>query len=343
MVTPAQARAAVKKHKTKSAAARALGVTRNALRWALSDSSAEKASPGEKAALARVAALEKQLTAERAAKVARLPKARKHATRSTITRVVIPDSHGAHISWPAAKAMIADIRQLSPDEIVWLGDHLDCAGTFSAHQRSYTNELAESYEEDITQANALIDLVMQAAPNARHHYLEGNHEAHVERWAARNFPSFRDARLVVERLGPEGVLRLRERDIAYYRRSESYQDLPIPGTIKLGKCYFTHGISHSKHATTTHVERFGASVVHGHTHRAAAVIQRTVESVSIGSWCPGTLAKLQPLYKHTSPTDWSHGYMVQFVDAKTGKFVSFCVPIFGDHTLLMSAIRAVQQ
>ncbi len=247
-------------------------------------------------------------------------------------RLIIPDFHGSHVDWPAANAMLADAKAIGPHEVIYLGDGLDCGGTFSTHQRSYTNEMTESYEEDCAQANRFLDLVQEACPGAESHYLEGNHEAHVERWASRTFQSHRDAVAFLERQGPAAALRLRERGIAYYRRSEFYQGLSIPGCIRLGKCFFVHGISHSKHATAVHLERFGASVVHGHTHRSQGVVQRTVTSGGHGAWCPGTLAKLQPLYKHTAPSDWSHGYGVQDV-LKSGHFEHTNVPIFGDRTI----------
>lgn len=248
-------------------------------------------------------------------------------------RLILPDSHGAHISWPAAQAMLADAKALDPHEIVLLGDHLDCGGTFSTHQRSYTNELTESYEEDCLQANRFLDLLQAACPNAKEiHYLEGNHEAHVERWASRTFQSHRDAVAFLERQGPAARLDLRRRGILYYRRSEFYQGLSIPGCIRLGKCFFVHGVSHSKHATAKHLERFGASVVHGHTHRAQSAVERTVSSYAHGAWCPGTLAKLQPLYKHTEPTSWSHGFAIQEVLA-SGQFEHTQRAIFGDRTV----------
>lgn len=247
-------------------------------------------------------------------------------------RVIIPDFHGAHIDWPAAKAFLSDLKAIDPDEVVYLGDGLDCGGTFSTHQRSYTNEMAESYEEDKLQANLFLDSVQEAAPRAISHFLEGNHEQHVERWASRTFQSHRDAVAYLEREGPAAALRLKDRGIAYYRRSEFYQGLSIPGCIKLGKCFFVHGISHSKFATAVHLERFGACVVHGHTHRSQAHVQRTVTSGGHGAWCPGTLAKLQPLYKHTAPSDWAHGYAVQEV-LESGLFEHSNIPIFGDRTI----------
>ena len=207
---------------------------------------------------------------------------------------MIPDSHGSHIDWDAAGAFLADLKVIDPDEVVLLGDHLDAGGTFSSHQRNYTSEMCESYQEDVDQANLFLDRIQAAAPRAEIHMLEGNHEAHIERWAARNFQSHRDAEMFLERMGPAAALRLRERGIAYYRRSIFYQGLAIPGCIQLGKCFFVHGISHAKHADAVHLQRFGASVVFGHIHRSMGRVERTVTSGGHGAWCPGTLAKLQP-------------------------------------------------
>lgn len=247
-------------------------------------------------------------------------------------RVIIPDSHGNHIDRAAARAFLADLKVIGPDEVVFLGDHLDAGGTFNSHQRTYTNEFTESYEDDCEAANWFLDEVQSAAPKAEMHYLEGNHEQHVERWAARNFHSHRDAEMFLDRMGPAAALKLKDRGIQYYRRSVFYQGLAIPGCISLGKCFFVHGISHAKHADSVHLQRFGASVVFGHIHRSMGRVERTVTSGGHGAWCPGTLAKLQPLYKHTQPSDWSHGYAVQEV-LKSGHFEHTNVPIFGDRTI----------
>src|SRR5271166_4434496 len=122
-------------------------------------------------------------------------------------RVVVPDSHGEHVDIPARDALLRDLRALQPKEIVLLGDHLDCGGTFNTHQRSYTNEMVESYEDDVEAANRFFDAIQRAAPDAAIHYLEGNHEQHVERWASRIFQSHKDAVGYVERCGPAAVLK----------------------------------------------------------------------------------------------------------------------------------------
>lgn len=260
-----------------------------------------------------------------------------------IVRVIIPDSHGEHIDVKAKEAFIRDLIYLNPEEIVKLGDHIDAGGTFSTHQRSYTNEMTESYHDDCAAANDFFDDIRGAAPDARIWMLEGNHEGHVERWASRTFERRKDAEKLLEKFGPVPMLRLKEREIKYIRSSETYQGLSVPGTLRIGKCYFTHGVSHSKHAAAAHLERFGASVVHGHVHRSMSVISRTVRSDAHGAWCPGTLAKLQPLYRHTQPTTWSHGYAVQFADLVTGKFIHINVPIFNGTSGMIDALRMVER
>lgn len=255
-------------------------------------------------------------------------------------RVIIPDFHGEHIDRAAAKACVDDIRRLDPLEVVFMGDGLDCGGTFSTHQRSYTNEMTESYDADCRSANRFLDAVQRAAPRAQFHYLEGNHEAHVERWASRTFSNQKDATNLLDVYGPEAVLHTKKRGIRYYKRSTTYMGLSIPGTIKLGKVYFVHGISHSKHASSTHLARFGANVNFGHVHRSMSTIERTVTSSGFGAWCAGTLAKLQPLYAHTAPSSWSHGYGVEFV-APSGAFLHINVPIHKGTSLLQDVARRV--
>ena len=46
------------------------------------------------------------------------------------------------------------------------------------------------------------------------------------------------------------------------------------------------------------------------------------------AYCPWCLCTLQPLWRHTQPTNWSHGYGLQFV-SKGGEFIHLNVPIDG--------------
>lgn len=270
------------------------------------------------------------------------PRKRAKATKHLL-RVIVPDSHGEHIDTFARDAFLNDLTRLRPDEMILLGDHLDCGGTFNSHQRNYTNEMTESYADDVAATNDFFDKMQERAPSAEWFYMEGNHEQHVERWAARNFHSHKDARLALDRFGPAAVLDLKGRGIQYFKRSEFYCGLSVPGLIKRGKCHYVHGISHAKHAASKHLERVGGNVCFGHVHRSQSVCERNVSSDGYGAWCPGTLAKLQPLYRHTQPSDWQHGYGVQFANARTGKFMHWNVPIMRDVSLLLDVIDAIAE
>jgi predicted phosphodiesterase len=255
-------------------------------------------------------------------------------------RVIVPDSHGQSIDPQASRAFLDDLRYLDPGEMVLLGDHLDAGGVFSAHPRQSPDELSYSYVDDCKAANDFLDLIQARAKNATIHYLEGNHEFHLARWAARTFSSRADAEHAVARLGPAAELRLKGRGIRYYRADVQHHGIASPGAIRLGRCVFTHGSRAGKYATAATLDDFGCNVVHGHTHRAQSFMRRTAASGEIGAWCPGTLSVLQPIYLHTSVSSWSHGYAIQFVQ-NDGRFVHVNVPIARGVSMLKPMLKAM--
>ncbi len=259
----------------------------------------------------------------------------------TLIRVIIPDTHGSVVDTVAARAFFDDLKMLDPGEIVMLGDHVDASSVFNVHLPGHPKDLAYSYEEDCAAGNAFLDAVQRYAPHALIHYIEGNHEAHIARWAARTFTHPLDAEAAARRNGPEMMLKIRERGIRYYSSDRFHMGLPVPGTIRLGKCVFTHGITSCKHSATAHLTRFGCSVVFGHTHRTQSEVIRLVASGTIGAWSVGCLCTLHPLWRHTQPTDWTHGYGVQFV-AADGKFTHVSVPIDKGVSMLRPLIKEIQ-
>lgn len=252
-------------------------------------------------------------------------------------RVIVPDSHGNRIARHAAAAMLRDIKSIEPDEIVLLGDHLDCGGFLAQHL--VLGVIAESesgFYEDVDAANQFLDQLIMAAPGAKIHYIEGNHEARIEKWCiGETLRRASDAEFLYSLVGPESVLKLKDRGITYYKRSVRYNGLPIEGCIKLGNCLFTHGWSASKAAAAKHAEKAGMNVVHGHTHRAQSDVIRTVAGGSFGAWCPGTIAQLQQFYEHGEPNNHSHGYALQIV-AKSEKLLHLNIPLNEGDSLLSS-------
>jgi predicted phosphodiesterase len=251
------------------------------------------------------------------------------ATSGDIVRFIIPDSHGSYADQRAISALIGDLAKTSPDEIVMLGDHVDCGGFLAQHHTmGYVAETDYTYEGDIAATNVFLDAIQKAAPKARIHYLEGNHEQRIEKWAVTQcLRNKKDADFLRKSFAPQYVLKLAERGVSYYRMAETYDGMPLPGVLKLGKSHFVHGIGASKHAADQHVRRFNASVFYGHTHRAQATVIRTISTGEIGAWSPGCLCRLQPLWMNQNIADWSHGYTLQFVSKHSGDFLAINIPI----------------
>ena len=255
-----------------------------------------------------------------------------------IVRVVIPDTHGAKIERRAVAAMLADIQAINPQHIIMTGDHVDCGGHLAQHHvMGYVAETAYSYEDDVAEANAFLDSLRKAAPSALIEYIEGNHERRVETWCVtETLRHPKDSEALRRLYAPEFRLNLRERGIPYLRDSVCHDGLSVPGIIRRGKCYFFHGFNTSKNATAATVEKIAGNCVFGDTHRAQSFIVVKVGAGVIGAWNPGCLCERQPLWRHTNPTEWTHGYGIQLV-TEEGDFLHLNIPII-DGKSLFSAL-----
>lgn len=257
-----------------------------------------------------------------------------------IVRVIIPDTHGAKADKAAIAALLSDIKAIDPQEIILLGDHVDCGGHLAQHHvMGYVAETAYSYEDDLAEANALLDALSLAAPSAKTEYIEGNHERRVETWAVTmTMRHGGDAEGLRKLYAPEYRLNLKERGIPYYRESVCYDGLTVPGIIKRGKCHFFHGIGTSKNATAATVARIAGNCVFGHTHRVESNVVVKVGTGVIGAWNPGCLCERQPLWQHTTPTEWTHGYGIQLV-TQDESFLHLNIPIIEGRSLFGALVK----
>ena len=269
-----------------------------------------------------------------------IPPVKRGKPVETWVRVIVPDTHGSAIDKVAAAAFLEDVRRLEPHEVVCLGDHVDVGGFLAQHHvMGYVAQSAYSYEQDLADAGAFFDALQKAAPRVRvWHYLEGNHERRPETWAmTQTLRHGRDADFLRRQFAPEYQLKLAARGFKYYRQAETY-NLGVPGAVRLGKCSFWHGTSTAKHAAAVNAAIFGGNVVYGHTHRRDYSAARPVAGGEYMAASPGCLCQLQPLWRHTAPTSWTHGYGVQLV-SRSGNFLHVNVPIVGGVSLLLSLLE----
>lgn len=251
------------------------------------------------------------------------------ATKGSYCRVLIPDTHGSHVDEEAIAACLADIEIIKPKQVVHLGDALECGGFLASHMTlGYVAELEQQgFERDIAATNWLWDEIAKRAPDAELHYLEGNHEHRIQRWAVtQSLRNGGDAKYLLKMFSPQSVLHLEKRKVNWWALGEFHMGLRVRGAIKLGPAHFTHGSFTGKFATHRHVQEFGAHVFHGHIHRSDYVVLRNVKVGTVIGASPGFLAKLQPYWQHGSLTQWSHGYGLQLV-LPNNDFLHVNVPI----------------
>lgn len=268
----------------------------------------------------------------RAKQLFRSPKA--HAKGGHFHRVLIPDTHGAHIDPAAAAAFLADLEYLQPRELVWLGDHMDCGGFLASHHTiGFVAETTYSFADDIAAANDFMDAVQKRTPKAVNHVLTGNHEHRIERWCCTHaLGNNKDINLLLSTFGVQASLHLDKRGMHYYSRGHISPELRVRGAIKLGSCYFVHDVSTARNAAQVAVNKWGSSVAFGDTHRIDFAVSRKAERDIIGA-TNGCLSTLRPYWQETNITDWSHGYGVQIVTAD-GDFLHIIVPIIEGRSLL---------
>ena len=263
------------------------------------------------------------------------PKPRKRtSSKDDFIRVIACDVHGSMMDRPAVEAFLADLKDWNPDEVVLNGDIIECGGFLAAHHTlGYVAQTAYSWQEDIAAGNWFLDEIQKAAPRAKIHYLFGNHESRTQRWIAdQTMRHARDSEFLHSLLSPAVLLLLKERGVEFYDRSDyPIEGLP-PGWIKLGKIFFVHELGGGKNAASAAVGRTAGNVVYAHTH-VADVSTSVFPGVGlVTAWNPGCLCQRTPLWRNSNPTNWSHGYAVQFI-AKSGEFIHLQVPIWEGRSL----------
>lgn len=260
--------------------------------------------------------------------------------RADKVRVSVGDVHGMMMDKQAVAAFLADVRKLDPDEVVLGGDILECGGWLAKHQPiGFIANCDYSYQEDVKAANWFLDELQKAAPHAVVHYLEGNHEDRVERWAMDTAMAHKcDVEFLMEAFGPKAVLRLDERGINWYNRHEVHGKGLMRGWIVLGKMFYTHSLTYSKNAARDAVGKTAGNVTYWCTHRedTASIVFPGVGLCK--AFNPGCMCSIMPIYRHTDPTSWSQGYAVDLI-AKSENFQHIQVPIWNGESLAGAMIE----
>lgn len=261
--------------------------------------------------------------------------------KGSYVRVAYGDTHGSSLDQMAWAAFLQDLRLLKPKETIHLGDIVECGGWLAAHHTTnYVAQTEYTYSDDIIAANIGLDDVQDAiGPNADLHIIEGNHDARIATWAITMAQKKRaDVEFLIDRLGPRALLSIDKRKIHWWSRGDVHKGSVVGGTLKLGKCFFTHPQTSSKHHASATAAKFGHNVVYGHTHRADFYPGGDVEGREWAAWSPGCLCKLRKYWHHTEPFRHNHGYHVQLVKSD-GTFLGINVPIINGKSYLSGLLK----
>ncbi len=294
----------------------------------------------------RIKALEKmleeaneKLERERNRKAIGFGRGRVGSRKGAFCRVTFGDTHGCRVDKAAFAAFLSDLKVIQPKSIIGMGDHLDCDGFLPSHKPvGYTSLSEYSFPEDIDATNDQFDAIAKAAPSVTEfEYIEGNHEYRILTWCRDNSDNDADLRYHKRNNIPQTVLSLEKRGINYYSRGKQHDGLRSRGSIKRGKCLYVHGSSHAANAAKRHLDMYACNVVYAHTHRGDSTVKSTEATGTIAAHNPGCLCELHPMYCHSMPTTWCHGYGLQFI-TRTG-FLHINIPIIDGESYLQPLMK----
>ena len=255
-VTTQEIRAAIDTYGSKSAAARALGITRNTLRWRLESNDVIERGRGEDVSALRAALEPPHINAVTAEPM---------GISGRVRWLAFGCPH-CPLEDPAAIDFVDEkIVEFRPDVLVHLGDghEMDSA---SKWRNEYTWGLATEFKAHIELLRGRRELARRVNPNARCIFLPGNHDANL---------------LTVDRIDKRyrGLLDYRYwegSELRHWEQPAEYLYDPDRGVFRLGQVTFAHGYECNQSSDET--QGFTLGVPHGlfvsaHTHRPAEVTQ----------------------------------------------------------------------
>lgn len=250
------------------------------------------------------------------------------ALRDVRTALILPDAHfGFERDMrdnrlnPFHDRLALDVamqisKAIEPDVVIWLGDMLDLP--------DFTDKFLRrpgfywTVQSAIIDAHWWLNKFRQAAPNARHYLIEGNHDKRIEK-------------AILERLA-----------VAYDLRSADQLDRPptlsIPGLLALdqlnveyvgdypdGRVWLNNGLvcehgariaAGSGMTARKVVENTDVNVIFGHAHRretAGRTIHGRRRQWSVEAICPGTLCRTTgEVPAQSKNQNWQQGIAVAY-------------------------------
>jgi predicted phosphodiesterase len=187
------------------------------------------------------------------------------------------------------------VRDLKPHGVILNGDIVDCyqLSEFSKDPLEKASLVQEQRESG--------QLMRKLSFVKEKWWLGGNHEDRLRRYMWNHASKF------------DGLEELTFPSL-FHLGDYGFKWKEYGGHIDLGKLMVTHGSLVSKHSGQTgraHMEKYGTSILVGHTHRLGVYYRRDVRGVH-AAYENGCLCQLNPEYDHHP--NWQQGFSVVHTD-----------------------------
>jgi predicted phosphodiesterase len=223
------------------------------------------------------------------------------------------------------------IRDLKPDGVILNGDIVDCY-SISTFDKNPTTQARLS--EEITYAEKLMEALERFPTKI---WIGGNHEDRLRRLVWKN-PYLLGS---VDAKTRDKLVQALDFPEMFGLGKHGFQWKPYGDYHMLGKLLVTHGSmvrTHSGDTGRAHLNKYGSSVLIGHTHRGGTTYKTDVHGIHAAyeNFC---LCSLKPEY--AQHPNWQHGFSVVHV-APSGAFSVQPIPILERRTFFFgSQQRAV--
>lgn len=235
----------------------------------------------------------------------------------TETYIVIPDIQAPFHDPKAVKALVDFIKRMRPDGLLCVGDEIDLPSV-SRWATGTSTEYSRSLQTDVKVTHDIVEQFALALGAGRpFHMSRSNHGDRLTKYVIKNAPA------LWEYVQPGGLLDI-ARLCGYQELGIEYHHEPFefaPGWV------LCHGDEGSlsplagRTATNLAVNKFGKSVVCGHTHRAGASSHTTgvngkVTNILTGVEVGHVMDLKKANYLKALSANWQQACGVVWVDGK---------------------------
>jgi predicted phosphodiesterase len=205
--------------------------------------------------------------------------------------LVLPDIHVPFDNKKAVDAALQAGEMYEPDEVIQLGDLMDC---YKLSQFTKEPERGANFQGELDEGTEMLRQIKKRTGAQRATMLEGNHEERLRRYLLTQAGALSNLRV----LTIPTLLKLEEIGWDFMEAHEFYA---------INNVHFTHGEYAQKYSSRKHMEQYGVTIIHGHTHKLQWHCNKFIDR-QIEAWEFGCLSSLNVSRDYIKCANWQHGF-----------------------------------